>query len=83
MKTPQQLVIERDEALDDEAALDRALRIAKLFYLTAPDPQVAKYAEEQARLLIKMRQRARKRHQEAERKRLDMLNSEEITAQLI
>lgn len=72
----------RDEALDDEAALDRALRITKLFYLTA-DPSAAKYAAELAKLLIAVKQRARARHQAAERERLSILHGDEIAAQLL
>lgn len=77
------LVIARDNALEDEAALDRALRIVKLFYIMyGSDPKTAMYAAELADKLIGVRQRARIRHQEAERERLDILHSEEIAAQL-
>ena len=65
------LAAERDMALDDEAALDRALRIVKLFYLLYGDDEVtAKYARELADHLIGVRRNARQRHQEAERLRL-------------
>lgn len=78
------LVIERDTALDDEAALDRALRIVKLFYITHKDDQVAaKYAVELAEKLIKVRQNARKRHQEAERRRLEILHGYEADSQVM
>ena len=78
------LVIERDTALDDEAALDRALRIVKLFYLThKEDPVTARYAAELAEKLIKVKQNARARHQAAERARLLLKHEEEIHAQLM
>lgn len=78
------LVIERDTALDDEAALDRALRIVKLFYLQyGHDPITARYAAEIAEKLIKVKQHARKRHQTAEAERLKKKYDDEITAQLM
>lgn len=78
------LVEERDIALDDEAALDRALRIAKLFYITHKDDDVtAKYAVELAEKLIKVKQNARKRHQDAERKRLEILYGYEADSQVM
>ncbi len=77
------LVVERDEALDDEAALDRALRIVKLFLIQyGHDPITARYAAELAEKLITVRQHARARHQEAERRRLSIRLEEEIDAQL-
>ena len=76
------LVIERDDALDDEAALDRALRIVKLFLIQyGHDPVTARYAAELAKRLVPVRQRARARHQAAERRRLELLHDEQIEAQ--
>jgi len=76
------LVIERDDALDDEAALDRALRIVKLFLIQyGHDPVTARYAAELAEKLIVVRQHARARHQAAERRRLALLHDEQIEAQ--
>lgn len=78
------LVIERDTALDDEAALDRALRIVKLFYLQyGNDPHTARYAAELAEKLIKVKQNARARHQKAERERLRIKHEDETLAQLL
>lgn len=78
------LVIARDLALDDEAALDRALRIVKLFYLQhGADPVTAKYAEELADKLIKVKRNARARHQAAERERLRRKHEEEMISQLM
>lgn len=78
------LVVERDLALDDEAALDRALRIVKLFYLQyGSDPHTAKYAAELAEKLIKVKQNARVRHQDAERKRLELRDGDAALAQLL
>jgi hypothetical protein len=78
------LVVERDLALDDEAALDRALRIVKLFYLQyGNDPHTARYAAELAEKLIKVKQNARARHQKAEQRRLEIKDMEEQIAQLL
>jgi hypothetical protein len=78
------LIQARDLALDDEAALDRALRIVKLFYVMyGSDPITARYAEELGEKLIKVRQHARARHQEAERERLEARYAEEQIAQLL
>jgi hypothetical protein len=78
------LVVERDLALDDEAALDRALRIVKLFYVKyGDDPTTAKYAAELAEKLIKVKQNARARHQCAERRRIEQKNEDEILAQFL
>ncbi len=78
------LVVARDLALDDEAALDRALRIVKLFYVQyGTDPITAKYAAELAEKLIKVKQNARARHQAAERERLSLRDADEMQAQLL
>jgi hypothetical protein len=78
------LVLERDLALDDEAALDRALRIVKLFYIQyGSDPHTKKYAAELAEKLIKVKRNARARHQAAERRRIEVRDEAEIAAQLI
>jgi len=76
------LVVARDLALDDEAALDRALRIVKLFYVQyGADPVTARYAAELAEKLIKVKRNARARHQEAERRRMETHDEAEIRAQ--
>lgn len=57
----------RDDALNDEAALHRALRIVKIFYLVyGHHPIAGKLLTELADLLIVVRTRARVRHQIAE-----------------
>jgi hypothetical protein len=78
------LVIARDLALDDEAALDRALRIVKLFYIQyGSDPVTARYAAELAEKLIKVKRNARARHQAAERQRVAERDEAEMQAQLM
>lgn len=68
------LAAERDTALDDEAALDRALRIVRLFHVVyGDDPTTAKYIRELADHLIGVRRNARARHQDAEAARLEGL----------
>lgn len=80
MSTPTVIDRERDAALDDEAALHRSLRIIRAFYeVYGGNPTTARYIEELADHLIGVKQRARERHQDAERRR----NEEEITAQLL
>ena len=80
--TPDELA--RDSALDDDMALHRALRIIQLFYrVYGKDKVTRRYLEEMADILIAVRQRARTRHQEAERRRVQTLNEEEIIAQLL
>jgi hypothetical protein len=57
----------RDAALDDEAALHRALKIVRVFYFVyGKHPVAGKLLRELADLLIAVRVRARERHQEAE-----------------
>ena len=79
------LALERDIALDDEAALDRALRIVRVFYLVygKDNEMTAKYCAELADKLIGVKHNARSRHQAAERKRLELLRDDEILSQLI
>ena len=71
MLIPSQEEVARDLALDDEAALHRALRIVKIFYLVwGRNPTARKLILELSDILIAVRQRARQRHQEAEALRL-------------
>lgn len=73
----------RDTALDDDAALHRALRIVKIFYVTFGHiPEAGRLLSELADILIAVRARARTRHQTAERDVEQMLQ-EELGAQLL
>lgn len=57
----------RDSALDDEAALHRALRIVRIFYYVyGQHPVAGKLLRELIDILIAVRARARERHQAAE-----------------
>lgn len=78
------LVIERDLALDDEASLHRSLHIVRVFLeVYGEDPSTRRLLAELTNNLIAVRRRARARHQEAERKRLEERAEDELTAQLI
>lgn len=84
MSTPRGLELERDAALDDDMALDRALRIVKILHLTyGKDPQAAKYIGELADRLIGVKRRARARHQAIERRRIAERDDAEMQAQLL
>lgn len=73
----------RDQALNDDAALHRALRIVKIFYITFGHiPEAGRLLGELTDILIAIRARARERHQEAERTANQMLE-EELGAQLL
>lgn len=73
----------RDEALNDDATLHRALRIIKIFYLTFGHISSAKrLLNELTDILIAVRARARERHQDAERTANQLLQ-EELGAQLL
>lgn len=78
--TPDELA--RDSALDDDMALHRVLRIIQLFNkIYGRDKVTKRYLEEATDLLIAVRQRARCRHQEAERRRIQQQDEQEIIAQ--
>lgn len=71
MSTPTPLELERDAAMDDEAGLQRALRIVRAFYEVYGEHETtARYIDELSDILIAVKQRARARHQKAERNRL-------------
>lgn len=72
MSTPTAIELERDAALDDEAALDRSLRIVRAFYeVYGSHKTTARYIEELSDLLIGIKRRARARHQSAEARRIE------------
>jgi hypothetical protein len=74
----------RDSALDDDFGIDRALVLIKrMNYVYGRDKATRKVLEELTDILIGVRQRARKRHQEAERKHLEDMHGDEIAAQLL
>lgn len=78
--TPDELA--RDSALDDDMALHRALRIVQLFNrFYGQDKVTRRYLEEMTDILIAVRQRARCRHQEAEKRRIAAQDEQEIIAQ--
>jgi len=78
--TPTELV--RDSALDDDFGLDRALVLIKrLNYVYGRDKATKKVLEELTDILIAVRQRARERHQEAERRRKAERDGDEALAQ--
>lgn len=72
----------RDAALDDDFGVDRALVLIKrLNYVYGRDKATKKVLEELTDILIAVRQRARARHQEAERRWLAERDEAEIRAQ--
>jgi len=74
----------RDSALDDDFGLDRALVLVKrLNYVYGRDPATHKVLTELADHLIGIKQRARARHQSAERDYRAARDSEEQIAQLL
>lgn len=78
--TPDELA--RDSALDDDMAIHRALRIIQLFNRVYGRDKVTKrYLGELTDILIAVRQRARERHQEAERRYLAECDEADIRAQ--
>lgn len=84
MRTPTPLERERDEAMNDEAALHRALRIVKAFYEVYGEHETtAHYIDELSDLLIAVKRRARARHQDAEQRRIAEQDAAEIVAQLL
>lgn len=84
MSTPTAIERERDDALEDETALHRSLRIIRAFYeVYGENETTARYIEELADHLIGVKRRARKRHQEAECRRIAAQDEAEMTAQLL
>jgi hypothetical protein len=80
--TPTADELARDSALDDDTALHRALRIIQLFNRVYGRDKVTKrYLEELTDILIAVRQRARERHQEAERRRIEAQDEVAIRSQ--
>lgn len=65
-QTRNQAIDAHNDALDDEAALHRALRIVRIFVLVyGRHPVAGKLLRELTDILISVRQRARARHTEA------------------
>lgn len=65
--TEHELITARDDALNDDMGLDRALRIVRIFYIVyGKHPVAGKLLRELADILIAVRARARERHQTAE-----------------
>ncbi len=72
----------RNDAIDDEASLHRSLHIVGVFLEVHKDnPSAKKLLAELTRNLIAVRQRARARHQEAERARIELHDEADIRAQ--
>lgn len=74
----------RDSALDDDLGIDRALEILLKFnHVYGRDRTTKKYLNELADILIGVQQRARQRHQAAERIYQAARDDEEYIAQLM
>jgi hypothetical protein len=79
---PTSAELARDSALDDDFGIDRVLVLIKrLNYVYGRDKATRKVLEEAADILIGVRQRARQRHQEAERCQMAERDEAEIRAQ--
>ena len=83
-KPPTPLELARDSALDDDCSLDRALVLLKrLNYFYGKDPATKRVLNELVDIQIAVQQRARQRHQAAERAYLLERDGDEALAQVM